>query len=355
MSSASHDTGMQVALHDDELALFHRTLAELCRAEVPLPKAFRILQADLREGKFKQAVRELQAEVESGVPLGEAYARQKKRFPPLYCALVEAGMVSGDLPGVLEEISRHSSFRAQVTDRIRRALAYPLITALFVLVLGVVLLVFTAPSFNAVATSIEGKDYGYFTDNLGNSFSHQVAAGALGLLVLGMLAAFVFTWRRGPLDGAAVGGLGFKLPILGRLRLYRAKASFASTMALLLKRGLPLPNALELAAAATEDRALRERVNTMVERARGGAGLADALKTGDVLPPSLLWLVEAGNPEEALEDIAQIYRGRLERAADHFVTLLRPTAELALGIVVFCFAYSYIVPMLEFAVNLMSL
>ncbi len=56
----------------DELALLHRTLAELTRAKVPLPKAFRILSADLGKGKLRSAVEAMREEVEAGAPLEEA-------------------------------------------------------------------------------------------------------------------------------------------------------------------------------------------------------------------------------------------------------------------------------------------
>ena len=55
---------------------------------------------------------------------------------------------------------------------------------------------------------------------------------------------------RKPLDpGAGPSGIRFKLPLIGRLRSLAAKAGFASTMALLLRRQVPLPRALELCAA----------------------------------------------------------------------------------------------------------
>ena len=52
MSSATRDAGSP---HD--LALFHRTLAELCRSEVPLPRALRVMETDLERTPLAGAVR----------------------------------------------------------------------------------------------------------------------------------------------------------------------------------------------------------------------------------------------------------------------------------------------------------
>jgi type IV pilus assembly protein PilC len=329
----------------DELALFHRTLADLCRADIPLPKAFRMLQSDLRRGKLRTAVKEMTAEVEGGVPLGEAYAKRMGRFPPLYRALVEIGIVSGDLPSILEEISRHAAQRASVAARIRKALAYPLVAAAFVLGIGAFLLVYVAPTL------------WHFPQAMDLSSPLLYAQVALGVLVALVLTAVVFGWVRAPLDGG--GARAFALPVLGRLRLYAAKSSFAGTLALLLRRDVPLPNALAMAAEGSENKRLARRGRTMAEQARAGLSLAEVLREDRTFAPTLLWLVEAmegsGETPQALDDVGAIYRQRLERAVDRVTTLVTPVAELAIGAVVFVFAYSFMVPLLEEAVGLFQL
>jgi len=329
----------------DELALFHRTLADLCRAEIPLPKAFRLLQGDLRNGKLRAAVKEMTTEVEGGVPLGEAYARRMGRFPPLYRALVEIGIVSGDLPSILEEISRHAAQRASVAARIRKALAYPLIAAGFVLGIGAFLVLYVAPT------------PWHFPQALDLSSPLLYARAALGALVALFLGAVVFGWVRAPLESG--GSRAFAMPVLGRLRLYAAQSSFAATLALLLRRDVPLPSALAMAAEGSENKRLAARGRTMAEQARAGLGLTDVLREDRTFAPTLLWLVEAmegsGETAQALDDVSAIYRQRLERAVDRVTTLVTPVAELVIGVVVFVFAYSFMVPLLENAAGLFRL
>ncbi|MFQ5504519.1 MAG: type II secretion system F family protein, partial [Planctomycetota bacterium] len=52
----------------DELALFHRTLAEMCRQKLPLPKALRILGEDLGRGRLGREIESMAKEVEQGMP-----------------------------------------------------------------------------------------------------------------------------------------------------------------------------------------------------------------------------------------------------------------------------------------------
>ena len=53
----------------EELALFHRTLAELCRAQVPLPRSLTLLRDQLRAGPLRDATDAMLRDVEAGVPL----------------------------------------------------------------------------------------------------------------------------------------------------------------------------------------------------------------------------------------------------------------------------------------------
>jgi len=319
----------------DELALFHRTLAEMCRAELPLPKAFRLLQGDLRRAGLRAAVAAMANDVEQGTPLAEAYAARKQEFPPLYAALIEIGLATGDLPGVLEEISAHAARRAAVADRMRKALAYPLVAAVFVLFCGAGLLLFVRPTLWTVPDQL-GIDPGT---------TPFWALGALGAL---FLATVLFGWLRGPIDGASS---RFCWPGIGRLRRYAAKTQLLSTLALLLRREVPLSKALDLAARADPSAA------SMALEAKDGSSLREVLS--GFLEPSLLWLVEAadGGPDtpRALADVADIYANRLDRSVDRLTTLVVPVAELVIGAVVLVFAFSFMIPLFEWASEIFRL
>jgi len=218
---------------DDGLALFHRTLAELCRSETPLPRAFRIIEAEADTKALARAAGSMAADVEAGTSLSDAYAAHSKTFSPLYAQLVKAGEDSGDLAGALEQIAHHAAHRAAVAARLRGALAYPITTAVFVLLVGAGVLIFATPKLST------------FTERVSGNSPLPIALLALGGLAAVVLIALWFSWRQG-----RTGSGSFRLPILGPLRLTAAKASLASTLALLLRREVPLHEALRKPAGA---------------------------------------------------------------------------------------------------------
>ncbi|MCR9247682.1 MAG: type II secretion system F family protein [bacterium] len=324
--------------------MFHRSLAGLCRSELPLPHALASLQDDLTSGKLRHECADMAAEIESGVPFEDAYARRSERFPPTYRALVEAGLASGDLPGVLDEIARDAGLRSRVRDQLRRRLELPLIAAVVVFVIGALLTLTIAPVVPTSPPLINGR-------------VEHIAAPPTGLFVVtsvGLLALFALvlggvTLLRKPLDpGSGPRGWRYRLPLFGRLHGHAAKAGFATTLALLLRRELPLPRALALCAASSDGSEIQAQVNRMAAAAEDGASLAESIRAGDLIPPSLLWFVEsAGSPAasaRALDDIAAIYRQRLQRATDRATTFALPAVELIIGLVVLTFAMAYVLP-----------
>lgn len=347
-----------MAAGTSDLSLFHRLMAQMCRANVPLPAALRLLSRDLERGKLRIAANQMADDVEAGATLAEAYARQPE-LPDLYRALIEAGLASGDLPGILDQIARHAADREQIAARMRKALFHPLVSASSVLILGVGLFVFADPMFGRFTDGVSGGFHALAIRS--GSAAWQLAPWALLLFVtVAVVSALVFAWRRSPLDGGSgPAGLGFRLPFCGYLRACAAKSGFASTLGLLIERGLPLPRALTLAAAATDEPAVRQQIEVMRNKAQDGGNLAESIATGGLISPAMQWFVETGEqgnaPALGLQDVARIYRQRLDRATDRLCAFAAPVALLAVGLIVLAFVLGNFAPIYSGFVDIFRL
>lgn len=320
----------------------------MCRAGVPLPRALRLLARDLEHGGLRRAAQSMASDVEAGAGLAEAYARQQRHLPPLYRVLIEAGMAAGDLPGILEEIAQHAAQREQVRERMRKALFHPLISAVGVAVIGVSLLLLSGPILGPLADASAGSMV-LFAKQADPTWWRLAPWALPVLLCTVVLGGLAFAWFRGPLDGGTgPRGLAFRLPFGGHLRACAARSGFASTLGLLVGRGLPLPQALTLAAAATDEPAVRRQVEEMGVEAAGGANLADSVAAGRLVSPAMHWLVATGEQHgraaAALLDVARIYRQRLDRGVDRLCALVAPLALLATGLIVLAFVAATLGP-----------
>ncbi len=74
---------------------------------MPVEQGLRLIAQDMRSGRLSATVRTIVAELESGRTLSEAFDRHRAQFPPLYARLVEAGIKSNNLSGILFNLGEH--------------------------------------------------------------------------------------------------------------------------------------------------------------------------------------------------------------------------------------------------------
>src|SRR5690606_32222908 len=85
-----------------------------------------------------------------------------------------------------------------------------------------------------------------------------------------------------------------RLPLVGRLVRATNTARFASTLAILTRSGVPLVDALGIAAAVIGNLRIRERVVEAAQRVREGGSLTRALEATGEFPPMMLHMIAAG-------------------------------------------------------------
>lgn len=347
-----------------DLALFHRTLAGLCRSEMPLPRALRAAATDVSSPALAEAVCAMADDVERGTPVAEAYAARADRFPRVYRGLIEAGIASGDLAGTLDEIAAHADAEAAIRKKLRRALAGPLLTAAFVVVAGALLGVFIAPTLMEFSSRASPNDWASVAgggDWFDEAMQHPLFPAMIFVAALALAGTVIFlnARLRRPHDGASgVTSARFRTPILGRIRLYGELSSLAATLSLLVRRGVPAPHAFELAAEAVEEPALRARVAALATRVEAGEGIGETVTGAEVFAPSLAWIVASaerrGTLADAFGQVSSIYRERLDRAVDRTALWAGPLCECVVGVVILLIAYGFLGELMHSAMKILS-
>jgi len=128
-------------------------------------------------------------------------------------------------------------------------------------------------------------------------------------------------------------------------------ARFSRTFELLIKSGLPILRAIEIATPVLNNRVLRKQLEHSREDLTGGGSLGKSLRECGVFPLFMTNLIsvseESGRLDEALEEIAQFYERETDEAIRIMTSLMEPLMILVMGLIVGFIVISMMLPMFE--------
>jgi general secretion pathway protein F len=333
-----------------DLALVTRQLATLVRSGLPLEESLRTVARQTEKARIKSMILAVRSRVTEGHPLAVGLGEFPRAFPELYRATVAAGEQSGHLDAVLERLADYTESRQQLRQKIQLALFYPALLTLMALLVTVGLLTYVVPEVVRVFEGI-GQQLPFITRAL-IAVSDFLRDYGLWLL-LGIVLAGVGVRRtlRIPAQRWRFDALTHRLPLVGRLKRGVNTARFARTLSILAASGVPVLEALRIAAQVLSSLPMRASVEDAAARVREGSSLFAALERGGYFPPMTLHLIASGESsgklEEMLERAAENQERELETTIAAIMGLFEPLLILTMGAMVLVIVLAILMPIFD--------
>jgi type IV pilus assembly protein PilC len=148
----------------------------------------------------------------------------------------------------------------------------------------------------------------------------------------------VVSWVRRPGQRARFDRLILGIPMLGNVAGKFATSQMSRTLATLLGGGLPLVNAVDIAARSIGNQYMAAQLEIVSARVREGESFAAALDARRVFPDVAVKMAEVGESTGALQEmlntVADFYDEDISTTMERFVTLVEPTLLVVMGIVI---------------------
>lgn len=317
-----------------ELSLITRQLATLLQAAMPLEEALGAVSRQSEKAKVTKLLLSVRSKVMEGHSLAGSMAEFPAAFPTLYRATVSAGEHSGHLDLVLAKLADYSENAHASRQKVMLALLYP--SLLLLVAIGIVagLMAFVVPKVVDVITG-QGAELPLLTRGL-IALSHFVTNW--GLLALVGIALGVFAWRSALRNEAfqlQVHRRLLRLPLIGRLARGSNSARFASTLSILTTSGVPLVDALGIAAAVLSNKWLQQAVVTATQQVKEGSSLHRALEACGYFPPMMIHMIASGEASGELGNMLERVATSQQREFDTIVAtvlgIFEPVMLLVMG------------------------
>ena len=333
-----------------DLALVTRQLATLVQAALPIEEALRAAAAQSGSQKIKSMLLAVRGRVMEGHSLAASLREYPSAFPELFRATVAAGEHAGHLGLVLDQLADYTDQRQQSRQKIQLALLYPVILLVASLAIVVLLLGYVVPDVVKVFVNT-GQELPALTTGL--IAVSEVVQRWGWLIMLGIVALAIGMRQalRDPNIKLRWHSFILRLPLVGRLVRATNTARFASTLAILTRSGVPLVDALGIAAAVIGNLRIRERVVEAAQRVREGGSLTRALEATGEFPPMMLHMIAAGEKSGELDQMlartARNQENDLAAQISLLVGLFEPFMLVFMGAVVLVIVLAILLPILS--------
>ena len=335
-----------------DISLFCKQMSVMLNSGIPLNNAVDILEQQTDAKNLKASLKVISKGLKEGNQLAKALIEQNGLFPDLLIRMVQAGEKTGKLDEVLERMSEHYNKELKTSRQIRGAMIYPAVLAFLAVAATLVLLYVVIPNFSGifeqsgVALPLPTRIV-LAASNFVQSYWY-ILFGGVGLLV------FLFLRYRSTEAGRyQLDQLKLKMPVVKGPMQKIVTARFASTLATLTSAGIPLVEAIDSAAATTNNAVVIDKLRIANEGLQKGERLTGMLTSTGLFPPMMLSMVkigeESGSLESMLNKTSDFYEEELEAAIKQLLSLLEPAMIIFMGVIIGGIVASVMLPMFEIA------
>lgn len=320
-----------------EVAVFIRLLATMIEAGLPLVGSLGILARQTDSRAFREVIRRVIHDLQSGDTLADAIRRHPKVFPELSVNMVAAGEAAGALDTILGRLSGFLEKSHALGRKVRAAMMYPAMILGITIPAVAILLAFVIPTFETMFASAGVPLPGPTRLVIGASALVQrywwamAGMGIAGVLILMRL-------RSGRQGRLVIDRFLLGIPVLGDLLRKAGVARFTRTLATLVASGVSILDGLDITARTAGNQVIHDAVMKSRASIAAGATIAGPLQESGAFTPMVVRMVEVGEQTGALDEmlthVADFHDREVDAALDVLIAAVEPVMIAVLGVVV---------------------
>jgi general secretion pathway protein F len=332
------------------VSLATRQMATMLGTGLPLTEVLSALVEQVEDQSLRAVLRDVQEKVNTGFALADALSDYGAYFDELYVGMVRAGEASGRLSEVLAQLAEFCQRDYRIRSRVTSVLTYPAIMVVVGFAVVFFLLTFVVPRVTAVLQNnkVPLPTSTAILVGTGNFLSENWPYLLLGFIGLWIILNGAKRTERG---GWLIDTVKLRIPLIGTLFRKQAVARFSSTLAALLRSGLPALDALGIVREVVGNRVIAKAIDEITEAVTAGQDLSMPLRSSPVFPPMVSYMVatgeQSGELDDVLDKVAEELDEEVEITGQRLISLLEPMLIVFMAVIVGFIVLSIVQPILE--------
>lgn len=328
---------------------FASHLALVVKAGLPLFTGLTIIKSQAQSRTLRFVIDDLLEDVSNGKTLAAALERYEYLFGGFFVNVIAVGEASGTLSSNLLYLAGELKKSRRLVSKVRSAMIYPMVILIATLAVSGFLAFYVFPKLLPVFSNL----------NVKLPLTTQVMIGVLGFLksyfpylIVGLAAlvvgARIIVKKVGPVKHA-VHFMILWMPVLSGLAVAVNMTNFTRVMALLLKSGVKILEAVAITASTFENVVYKRALLAARDEIQKGGQLSGYLsRRKHIFPPLVVGMLQVGentgNLEENLGYLAEYYDEEVDTKLRGLTSVVEPLMLLLMGLLVGFVALSIITP-----------
>ena len=313
---------------------FTRQFATLIGAGLPVAQSLRTVAEQTEAKGMKAVIEQINADIEAGRSLGEAFGKHPDVFNNVYMSLVKAGEVSGTLDSSLRRIAEQEEKNDKIMKKIRGAMMYPLISLVVIILVFVYMMVEVVPEVENLYVSMD-ETLPMLTQILVGIKDFIMNFWYIVLIIMTVVIVSLKQFFKTTPGIRASANIKLNIPMFNDLFKLLYNGRFARIAQILLSTGVSVLDSVHIAGEATDNVVVQDVIEEAASMVQAGKPLSVALKDKDYLLPLVPNMAaigeESGKMDEMLGKAAQVYEDELDEKVNAISTMIEPLMLLMLG------------------------
>ena len=334
----------------DDVVSFTQMFLLLKKANFTNMRAMTTMYNNMENAAMKRILEDIINGLETGSYIYSTMEYYKV-FPAIYVSIIKVGELSGSLVNSLEQALKYLEDNKRITKSVRKALVGPLAQSLFLLVGGVVAIIFGIPVMQDMYAS-----YG-LTDQIPEVTMKAAAiidwclANWIVILIgIAAIAGVFMFWKSTTAGRYTWDKAKINLPIFGQLILKLQLQKFFVAVQINLKNNARLQDAIELSKSVLKNTVVLAAVEAAEANLLVGDSWIEPFETMPKFPPMILEMLRIGmetDMNEMIDSILNFMEEDIQITIQNITKVLPNVSTAFMGIILIGFVIIILKPIME--------